>query len=335
MSEMIFPLVGPAFVIGIVLPSCALFAKCLLLWLEQEPLRRLHVRHLALVASSILPLAWLMSAALHQAESSQIAIDCLFDHQARELCFEPGLFALALLLFIAQRTLSMLRGRAERVATTAVSHSALGARIERVIAGTAELAALRSRVRVTAQRDFAVGTQGIVWPKVVVGESFAAELADDELASALGHEAEHVRVRDPLRYLLVELALALNPLGRRLLEPHAARWYAAREAQCDREAVSRGCAPLPLAQAILRAARPAPAVVPLGARDPKLLRFRIDMLLAFAERKPSMTRATQAPALSLGVALLALAVLLPHKTSTAALDVLHVSAERALTFVWD
>lgn len=31
------------------------------------------------------------------------------------------------------------------------------------------------------------------------------------LASALGHETEHVRALDPLRYLILQLALAVNP----------------------------------------------------------------------------------------------------------------------------
>jgi hypothetical protein len=197
------------------------------------------------------------------------------------------------------------------------------------------LAGLRDRVVVTDDEGFALGTHGLLKPRVFIGTAFAARLSDEMLASALGHEAEHVRALDPLRYLILQLALAVNPFGRFLLQPHAARWQAAREAHCDREAVIQGAAPLPLADAIVRAARPgAREAVALGARDTAVLKFRIGMLLAFAERTPARCCHHGPSAFPVAFVLLLIALLLPHQTGTAALDALHTGAEHALTYFW-
>jgi hypothetical protein len=139
---------------------------------------------------------------------------------------------------------------------------------------------------------------------------------------------------------VLELALALNPVGRRLLGSHAFRWIAAREAHCDREAVIGGCAPLALAEAIVHAARPhAPGAAALGAAalgtsDTELLRFRVGLLCAFAERRPSRCCQRSHSAFPAVLMLVGLALLLPHGTGTAALDALHVSAEHALLYAW-
>ena len=160
------------------------------------------------------------------------------------------------------------------------------------------------------------------------------------LGSALAHEAEHVRALDPFRYLILQLSLAVNPCGRFLLEPHAARWRAALESHCDREAVVRGAAPLALADAIVRAARPgAPEAalqqaVGLGARDTAVLQLRVGMLLAFAERAPHRCPSHGLPAFPMAFTLLIVAMLLPHQTGTAALDVLHTGAEHTVTYFW-
>ncbi len=105
MNEIAFPLFGTAFVTLVVLPSFALLAKCALLLLERDraggPLHGLTVRYVLIVGATALPLAWLLSAGLHQAETGRAAaLACLFDHDAA-LCFEPGLFALILLGLIS------------------------------------------------------------------------------------------------------------------------------------------------------------------------------------------------------------------------------------------
>jgi hypothetical protein len=116
-----------------------------------------------------------------------------------------------------------------------------------------------------------------------------------------------------------------------LLEPHAARWQAAREAHCDREAVIHGAAPLPLADAIVKAARPSAGLrVALGTDDHAILEFRIAMLLAFAERMPAHCCQRGPSALPVALLLLLVALVLPHQTGAAALDVLHAGVEHTI-----
>lgn len=339
MIEATFPLLGTAFVVLIVLPAFALLAKAGLVMLERDevggPLHGLNLRYVLLTGSSVLPLAWLLSAGLHQAETGKSALACLFDHDTAELCFEPGFFALVLSVAVLASSLGVIqRHRGVRSSSSEVALALLH-RVTRIVESDPGLACLRNRVVVTDDRTFALGTHGWIKPRVFVGSAFAGRLSDEMLASALGHEAEHVRALDPLRYLILQLALAVNPFGRFLLEPHAARWQAAREAHCDREAVIHGAAPLPLADAIVRAARPGVReAVALGARDTAVLKFRIGMLLAFAERSPARCCHQGPSAFPVAFVLLLIALLLPHQTGTAALDVLHTGAEHALTYFW-
>lgn len=339
MIEATFPLLGTAFVVLIVLPTFALLAKAGLVMLERDevggPLHGLNLRYVLLTGSSVLPIAWLLSAGLHQAETAKSALACLFDHDTAELCFEPGFFALMLAVVVVASSIGVLRKhRGVRVSSTDAARTLLR-RVARITSSDPVLASLRGRVVVTDDDGFALGTHGLLKPRVFVGTAFAARLSDEMLASALGHEAEHVRALDPLRYLILQLALAVNPFGRFLLEPHAVRWQAAREAHCDREAVILGAAPLPLADAIVRAARPgAREVVALGARDTAVLKFRIGMLLAFSERAPARCCHQGLLAFPVAFVLLLIALLLPHQTGTAALDALHTGAEHALTYFW-
>lgn len=334
MIEAVFPVLGAAFVVLVVLPLCSLTAKGTLLLLERSsPLGASSMRFLVLAAPSLLPLAWFLSAALHQLESGKSALACLLDHAGAAHCLEPGAFALSLCLWFVYAAMPVIRNH--RGAPTAIEGEAtpLFARVGRLIAADAALAPLRDRVVVTAAPDFTIGTVGWSKPRVFIGAAFAARLSDDMLASALGHELQHVRCLDPLRYLVVEVAQAANPFGRFLLRPHAARWCAAHEAHCDREAVASGSLPLALAEAIVQAARPSvPVGAPLGTGDAAVVRLRIGMLFAFAERAPvGRHRATKHTAFSVACALLALAVALPHQAGTGALDALHTTTELALT----
>lgn len=339
MIEAAFPLLGTAFVVLIVLPAFALLAKAGLVVLEHDdvggPLHRLNLRYVLLTGSSILPVAWLFSAGLHQAETGKSAFACLFDHDAADLCFEPGLFAVMLAVVIFATAIGVVRKhRAPRISSTDGAHTLLQ-RVAGLVARSPALAGLGGRVVVSDDLDFAIGTHGLLKPRVFLGTAFAARVSDEMLASALGHEAEHVRALDPLRYLILQLALAVNPFGQFLLQPHAARWQAAREAHCDREAVILGAPPLSLADAIVRAARPgAREVVALGAPDTAILKLRIGMLLAFSERAPARCCHQHPSAFPAAFVLLLIVLVLPHHSGTAALDVLHTGAEHALTYFW-
>jgi hypothetical protein len=335
-SEFAFPLLGTAIVVLVVLPACSLLAKVALVLLDRHeaggPLHWLRLRFLVLSGSSALPLAWFFSAGLHQAESGESVLACLFVHDAATLCYDSGLFALALGAVVVTRSMRVVRS-STRSHASAEEASVLVARLARVLESHPMLWPLHDRIVVSGATDFSIGTHGWWKPRVFVGTSFASSLTDDMLAAALGHEGEHVRSLDPLRYLAVELALAANPVGRFLLEAHARRWYAAQEAHCDREAVIQGCRPLSLADAIVRAARPGTLeVVPLGAPDMRALELRVGMLLAFAEERPVRCYRSGLSALPTAVALLLVALLLPHRAGTGALDAVHRGAEQALTY---
>lgn len=336
MSEAAFPVLGAAFVLLIVLPLSALLTKGALVLLEREAggaLDSLGLRYVLLTASSVLPLAWFLSAGIHQAETGRSALACLLDHEDAARCFEPAFFAALLATGASLAWVRAFRSAGRVAISRSLSAQTLSARLAGILAKPS-LSSLRRRVVVTEEPGFTLGTRGLLRPRVFVGVAFAIKLTDEMLASALGHEREHVRSHDPLRYLVLQLALGINPFGRFLLAPHAARWRAAREAHCDREAVLHGAAPLPLADAIVRAARPTlKEAAPLGANETSVLSLRIGMLLAFAERSPQRCRHEHPSALPVALALLLVALLLPHRTGTEVLDVLHISAEQALGYV--
>jgi hypothetical protein len=336
-NEIGFPLLGAAFVAAILLPLSALLAKAGLILLERDeaggPLHGFNLRYLLLTGSSALPVAWLISAGLHQSESGVVALVCLFRH-ATDICLEPATFTALLSVGAGGCWVHSLSQRASaRVARTPQARRTLQ-RLEALVAAHPALSHLAGRLRVTEMPGFAVGTQGMIRPRVYAGAAYAEALSDDALVGALGHESEHVRTLDPLRYLVLELALSMNPLGRKLLEPHAIRWLAAREAHCDREAVLGGSLPLALAEAIVQAAKPiGTQAVALGASDTAMLRFRVGLLFAFSEEKPVRCCPRAVSAFPIGVFLLVLALLLPHETGTAALDTLHTSAEHAFIYL--
>lgn len=339
MTEAAFPVLGAAFVVLIVLPASALLAKLGLVLVERlgarGPLESLNLRYVLLAGSSFLPLGWFLSAGVHQAETGHSALSCLLKHEQGGLCFEPASFAMLLAAVAGMAALRSLRRNGKVSVANSAAAVRLTARIEGLVGGSTSLVALRGRVLVTEDEGFTIGTRGVVRPVVFIGVSFAARLTDSMLCSALGHEQEHVRSLDPVRYLLLHFALLVNPCGRFLLAPHAARWKGARETYCDREAVIHGASPLPLADAIVRAARPTlREAAALGARDTAVLELRIKMLLAFAECAPRKLRAESRSAIPVTLMLLVMTVLLPHQTGTAALDALHAGAEQALTYVW-
>lgn len=338
MNEVGFPVIGAAVVLLIVLPLFALLAKGGLMLLERDeaggPLHGFNLRYLLLTASSTLPMAWLISASVHQAEQGAIAIACLFSHTT-DVCLEPAAFAAVLSVGALACWARTLSGRSGARASETSRAQLLLRRLETLVASRPSLAPLLRRLRVTETPGYALGTQGLTRPLVFVGADYAEGLSDDALSGALGHEGEHVRAFDPLRYLVLELALSINPVGRKLLEPHAFRWLAAREAHCDREAVLGGSLPLALAEAIVLAAKPLPRhTVALGPRDTSMLRFRVGMLFAFSEQSPSRCCRRGSSAFPIAVLLLLLTLLLPHETGTAALDALHASAEHAFVYAW-
>lgn len=336
MNEVAFPLLGAAFVVLVVLPCSALVAKLALLALDRfEGHSTMHgssLRYTLLIGSSAVPLGWFMSAGLHQAESGRSALSCLLEHEKAAICLEPGFFALLLAAslgcawYVVRRRTGEVRSASSSIALEVVH------RVDSIIDSSDSLALLRDRFVVTEDEGFTLGTRGFVRPRVYVGVRFADALTDSMLASALAHELEHVRAFDPLRYLFLELALSVNPLGSVLLMPSVARWRAARETHCDREAVIHGAEPLSLADAIVRAARPvARETAPLGGNDVGVLKLRVHLLLAFADDAPARCCEPRRSAMLTPIMLLLVVLLLPHRAGTAALDAVHAGVETAIS----
>ena len=79
---------------------------------------------------------------------------------------------------------------------------------------------------------------GVRHPRVVVTSGLLEQLSPDEQAAAVWHEAQHARLREPLRCLFAELvsgAFFWLPACRDVCE----RYRLARELDADRQAISR------------------------------------------------------------------------------------------------
>lgn len=338
MSEVVFPVLGAALVIALVLPATALVARLMLAALDRAtPIGGapwLALRYGILVAASALPIAWFASAAAHQAESGRSVLACILEHGDDAACVEPRLFSLTLLgamLLLATPTLvrAVRDGAVIRVARRRGSH----ARVSTLIDDTAALSALRGRVYVLDGLPDAIASRGLVRSVVLVRAEWLASLDDAAVVAALAHEAEHVRDHDPLRYLLLSLSAVINPLGSLILRRDVRRWIAAREMQCDRLAVRRGADPAALAHALVVAARPRMrtiAAATLVSPELRALEHRVEMLLAYGEHPPRPVAETSAPVLRLAFVLLVVVIALPHGGETTALDALHVGTERAV-----
>jgi hypothetical protein len=87
---------------------------------------------------------------------------------------------------------------------------------------------------------------------------------------------------------------------------------------------------LSLADALLLAARPQRGLAALGAGDVASLRLRVNLLMAFAERKPALCCHRGPSAFFVGSCLVLLALFLPHHLGTTALDLLHSGSEQAI-----
>ncbi len=103
-----------------------------------------------------------------------------------------------------------------------------------------------------------VFTHGLLIPKVWLSTGLMRVLRDDELEAVLYHEAYHLRVRDPLKMLVVHClsrALFFAPVARDLCDTYST----AKELAADAYATRTMGDALPLARALrkLIAARPA------------------------------------------------------------------------------
>jgi beta-lactamase regulating signal transducer with metallopeptidase domain len=337
-SEAVFPLLGPLLVFLVVLPAAAIVVKIALVvldrWCDGGELHTYQgLRYVLLVASGIGPIGWFLSASLHQAESGRSSSICSASHAANAFCPEAEFFALALVCSAAAFATFRLRRRTTSRPSASLRAQRAAVRILKLVRSRPSLAMLVGRIDVFDDLEVPIGTLGMLRPRVAVRTDFAEELDSEALAGALLHEIEHVRDRDPLRYFVAYLALAVNPIGRLLLDKELAWWLLAREVHCDREAVLDGAYAAALAQAIVIAARPPSLhLVPgLGPTDSLAVKLRVNLLLAYDEHGPH--QCCRQPVLRFALCALLFVVLLPHAGSTGALDAVHMASERAAILV--
>lgn len=338
MNELVFPLAGALVVFLVVVPLATLVAKAVMVARRRAPAglpaHGTAGAYALVIAPTLVPALWFLSAALHQSEPGQALAACAVDHLQDDSCRGALLFAGVLALILGHGVMRRLRrDLAPRPAGQRLpATSRHGRRLAALCAAHPALARAAHRIAaVTGARD-PVCTRKALRPIIEIEASFMDHLDDHALAAALLHEVEHARALDPLRYLLAAVSLSLNPLAR-LLRPELARWRLAREAACDRGAVQAGANPLALALAIVSAARPtrapAPAIATLGGCDG--VKLRVQLLLRYAEQSPGPRRAPSyaLPGTPFFLALLLL-LALPHATGTALLDVLHQGIEIAV-----
>lgn len=105
------------------------------------------------------------------------------------------------------------------------------------------------------ERSVAIaGAVGLLRPRVVVTEELRCHLDPAGLRAVLGHEAAHVRHRDPLRLWLAQIATDLQwPAA--AAKRRFAQWRVALELARDEEARAHGIDGADLAAALLQAAR--------------------------------------------------------------------------------
>jgi beta-lactamase regulating signal transducer with metallopeptidase domain len=341
-NELFFPLFGPLLVLSVVVPLGALAGKAALLLIDRVSPGSVGrfgaLRYLLLVAPPFMPVAWAISAGVHQAETGRSVLACLVTHDFEQLCVEPLLFAGFLSLLVGARLVPELLATLRASKHRPTHHSAEVDRVRWLLSEHIELRGLELGRNIVVTDQSIGGSAALGWwrPVVVVDSKFVRECDDESLVAAIAHELEHVRRRDPLRYLVLSLAVRLNPFGALLTRRDAARWIFEREVQCDRAAVLSGAGPFGLARALVQASRPHhTAIAHLGAGSLGKLRFRIELLLSYAEKRPSDDVTRGASALLLACLVGALAVTLPHVASTGPLDALHLGVERAAAALLD
>lgn len=259
MNELVFAASALLVLFGGAIPLATLLAKALLV------LRRRRAPEITAYGSStgymtvtapvVLPCLWLVSAALHQSEPGGALGACLQDHVWGPICVGAASVAVTIALFAlvaALTTPGVLWRSARRGASRSLR--AQRQRLSRVATGDPRLQPWLDRWIIVTGDVPPACVRGFVRPRVELSADYVDEIDDDMLRAVLLHEAEHVRCGDPLRGLVAEVALRLNPLSG-LLRDEFARWRLAREVACDRHALVLGADRGALAQALVSGAR--------------------------------------------------------------------------------
>jgi len=291
------------------------------------------LRYALLLTPALGPWLWFASSAAH-AMTARTAI---------ELCASAGAFcqdALVLSSGLLALVVSVIGNRLWRD----VKHRASVVRLPKAHDAYRKLDALterdptllawREHITLTDGDCGRLCTLGVLRPRIECCVHLLDELSQEELHAALLHEIEHARAKDPLLFLLLLTARALNPVAS-LLEAESARWHATRELASDRRAHRHGADPLALASAIIKVSKHQrsrtygqglAAHLEGDDHNPTLIEARVHALLAMASEEESERRARASSlnlALSPSVCVLSLVTLQPHLSSSLLCVELH------------
>ena len=322
MSELAIPLLLVVGLYAVVVPLVTLLVKAAL-WLPRRAagdvaIYSSGVVYALLVAPLAAPTLWLVSAAIHASEPDVVVPRCVAAAMTSDRCQHLiGFAALATAVAVVGIVLGhSSRGRFR--SWRASEESAAARRLASLCRAHPALADYAARIHAVVDPAEDVRTVGLFRPVIEIGSALLERLEDDEVIAALLHEREHAAALDPLRFLLGEVSVLLNPAGS-LLRAELARWRLGREVACDRGALSRGADRYALAGALLAAARPLPppalSAALGGALD--LVTLRIKLILGTAE--PRTPRPTQV----LEVVALVSCIALPHFLGDWPLDLVH------------
>ncbi len=331
MMELVFPVAGAMLIFFVVVPLLTIAARRVAqvvpvtesLWAQQRPWRVLLV-----VGPTLVPLIWLISASIHQAEDGAPLAACVVEHLGGEVCRDVVLFGLILFAILGSSVVLRARRVRRAIPTVIAAAEPARSRVHSVCLQNSALAGFVPRIRVVEKGFAPACTRGLFRPWVEIEAGLVMRLDDEELEATLLHELEHAQAHDPLRFFVAQVALSINPVGR-MLTPEFARYHLAREALCDKRAVQRGADPLALARSIVSVASPmkTPAsVVALGGHGIDGVRLRVQLLLSYAARCPGQPR--RRPPMDIATSLVIVIAAAPHFTGTGPLNVFHLTIER-------
>jgi TonB family protein len=128
---------------------------------------------------------------------------------------------------------------------------------------------------------------GILDPTILLpAGSYLEALSDEELETVLVHELEHVRRRDNLRALVVQIACALfwfSPVHRAVRR----RLVALRERACDAAVLARGCAPDSYLAALMKSCQSSLESSAVASMSRLQLKERMESIMTFEQQSAS------------------------------------------------
>lgn len=314
MTSFLLAALWTSLVLVVLIPLSTVLAKTLLMVRRgsAESTEGAASAFMLIVLPVLAPIVWFVSETVHESEKylSEVV-------HAEGFCVD--LVAASALLLGALAWLLLRYGRAER-ARTGRAHPETTARLRALCESHAVLSRWAGRVHGIADAEHDSAARGFFRPVAEVDAAFATGLGDAALVGVLLHEVEHLRTLDPLRNLIAQACLAMNPLGFWLV-PDLLRWRAGRELQCDTAALSANADPLSLAEALILAARPRKAAIvaaPFTGAAAGLLKLRVQRLLEPVVERPEPISVRVLPPM-----LFVLEMVLPHVVSSAPIQQMH------------